>query len=143
ELFKNSQHWPKKVKIITHFYAPTEIESDPEQIKQVLWNLFLNASEAMPDGGSLHISTTLESETSPQGQRRVRITVRDTGSGFHDKAISHLFTPFFTTKDEGTGLGLAIVKRIIDGLKGEIYGSNHPEGGAEVTIVLPVSKLCL
>jgi two-component system sensor histidine kinase PilS (NtrC family) len=140
ELFKNSQHWPKKLKIITHFYGHTEIESDPEQIKQVLWNLFVNASEAMPGGGSLHISTTLESETSPQDQRRVRITVRDTGSGFHDKALSHLFTPFFTTKEEGTGLGLAIVKRIIDGLKGEIYGSNHAEGGAEVTIVLPVSN---
>ena len=65
-----------------------------------------------------------------------RITIRDTGAGFSKKALQHLFTPFFTTKEGGSGLGLATVKRIVEGLKGEVTGKNHPEGGAEVDIFL-------
>ena len=56
--------------------------------------------------------------------------------GFSKKALSHLFTPFFTTKEGGSGLGLAMVKRIVEGLKGKVYGKNHPDGGAEITILL-------
>ncbi|MCD6295534.1 MAG: PAS domain-containing sensor histidine kinase, partial [Deltaproteobacteria bacterium] len=65
--------------------------------------------------------------------------VRDTGSGFDEKALSQLFVPFFTTKEGGSGLGLATVKRIVEGLQGEVRGGNHPEGGAEVAISFPVS----
>jgi C4-dicarboxylate-specific signal transduction histidine kinase len=64
------------------------------------------------------------------------MTIRDTGKGFTEEAIQQLFTPFFTTKEGGSGLGLAIVKRTVEGLKGRVYGKNHPEGGAEITILL-------
>ena len=92
----------------------------------------------MPDGGSLHISTDLVEgqDLLEKGQKMRKITVRDTGQGFSKKALSHLFTPFFTTKEGGSGLGLAIIKRIVEGLGGEIYGRNHPDGGAEITILL-------
>ena len=63
--------------------------------------------------------------------RAGQCSVRDTGDGFGEKALSHLFLPFFTTKEKGSGLGLAIVKRIIDQLEGRISGTNRPEGGAE------------
>ena len=66
----------------------------------------------------------------------VKIIIRDTGKGFSQKALSQMFTPFFTTKDGGSGLGLAMVKRIVEGLQGKIYGENHPEGGAVVTLYL-------
>ncbi len=123
----------------TDFSRDIRVESDPEQIKQVLWNLFVNASEAMPDGGSLHIRTQVIHDRHVLGDNgtSVKITIRDTGEGFSEKALRHIFTPFFTTKDGGTGLGLAIVKRIMNGLKGEVYGKTHPEGGAEITIFLP------
>ncbi|MBN1626911.1 MAG: sensor histidine kinase, partial [Deltaproteobacteria bacterium] len=60
----------------------------------------------------------------------------DSGEGFSEKALSSIFTPFFTTKEGGSGLGLAIVNRIIGGLKGRVSGRNHPDGGAEITILL-------
>jgi two-component system sensor histidine kinase PilS (NtrC family) len=138
ELFRNTEKWRTKIEVETNFHEPVNIESDPEQIKQVLLNLFVNASEAMPGGGSLNITTDmveLEDGLEPE-QEMAKITIHDTGEGFSDTALRQLFTPFFTTKDGGTGLGLAIVKRIVEGLKGRVSGRSHPEGGAEITIVL-------
>jgi two-component system C4-dicarboxylate transport sensor histidine kinase DctB len=66
----------------------------------------------------------------------VRIVVRDNGRGFSEKALQYLFTPFFTTKEGGSGLGLAIVKRVVEGLGGTVYGANHPDGGAVITVLL-------
>jgi two-component system sensor histidine kinase PilS (NtrC family) len=139
ELFQNSKKWVSKMRVKTDFYKDIKVESDPEQIKQVLWNLFVNASEAMPDGGSLHIGTEVVHDGRVLGDNgtSVQITIRDTGEGFSEEALRHLFTPFYTTKDGGTGLGLAIVKRIVNGLKGEVYGKTLPKGGAEITIFLP------
>lgn len=138
ELFKNSRNWTNKMRVETNFTRNIRLYSDPEQVKQVLWNLFLNASEAMPEGGVLKVSADLVngSDSTEPGQEMVKITVRDTGEGFSNRALSHLFTPFFTTKQDGSGLGLAIVKGIVEGLKGKMYGKNHPEGGAEITILL-------
>ena len=133
ELFKNSGKWNNKMEIETHFEENIYLTSDPEQVKQVLWNIFLNAVDAMPEGGVLRIS--MDSITH-EGRKMVRISVRDSGKGFSKKAISQLFTPFYTTKEDGSGLGLAIVKRIVEGLKGSVYGGNYPEGGAEITVLL-------
>ncbi len=139
ELFKNSQQCMELIEIKTDFHEPLEIESDPEQIKQVLWNLFLNANEAMPDGGMLYVATGLKEDDPDHSGKRVKIVVRDTGKGFDKKALSQLFIPFFTTKEGGSGLGLATVKRIVEGLQGKVWGENHPHGGAEVTISIPLS----
>jgi two-component system sensor histidine kinase PilS (NtrC family) len=138
ELFKNSGNWTSRLRVETDFKQHIKLESDPEQIKQVLWNLFLNASEAMPNGGVVRVTAELveSDESSEPGQKMVRITVRDSGEGFSKNAVTHLFTPFFTTKEGGSGLGLATVKRIVEGLKGKVYGENHPEGGAQITILL-------
>jgi len=143
ELFKKSGKWTEKLAATTHFDSPIQMESDPEQIKQVLWNLFLNAIEAMPDGGSLHITTHLldDQNVHTNNGKMVEVKIRDTGEGFSDNTLSHLFTPFFTTKDEGSGLGLAIVKRIIEGLDGSVHGANHSDGGAEITILLHPSPM--
>jgi two-component system sensor histidine kinase PilS (NtrC family) len=138
DLFKNSGNWAEEMHVETRFQRPIRLESDPEQLKQVLWNLFLNAREAMPKGGELQISTDMVEghDLLEASQKVVKITVKDTGQGFSTKALSNLFTPFFTTKEGGSGLGLATVKRIIEGFKGKVYGENHPDGGAEITILL-------
>jgi len=141
ELFKNSHHWNGQMGVFTDFCDPIRLESDPEQIKQVLWNLFLNACQAMPEGGSFYVITQLNPDVSRPDRKRVEIIVRDTGSGFDDRVLNRAFTPFFTTKEEGSGLGLAIVKRILEGLQGEVFAKNHSEGGAEVSISLPISPL--
>jgi len=141
ELFRNSENWPGKMQVIVDFKKNIVLDSDPEQIKQILWNLLLNACEAMPKGGMVHVSADVSDggNRSEPRQEVVKMSVRDSGEGFTEKALLHLFTPFFTTKERGTGLGLATVKRIVDGLKGKITGQNHPDGGAEITILLQKS----
>jgi len=141
ELFKNSAKWTEKIRVEIQFHGSMKIESDPEQIKQVLWNLFLNAVEAMRGGGVLSVRTEFVNAAEPHGGARklAQITFRDTGEGFSSKALQFLFTPFFTTKEGGSGLGLAIVKRIVEGLKGRVSGKNHPDGGAEITVFLDPS----
>ena len=135
-LFKSSDRWNQDIKIRKEMDQDILMESDPDQIKQIFWNLFLNASDAMPDGGSLTISIRrLNSGPLPM----VQIEIKDTGKGFSDKALSNLFVPFFTTKKGGSGLGLAIVKRIVTNLKGTIEGGNRPGGGAYVRVCLPIS----
>ena len=136
-LFQNSQHWDDKIHISTNISSETTLVSDPELVKQVLWNLFVNAFEAMPQGGALQIMASKENGGEFQKQIAVKIQVRDTGKGFDESVMPHLFTPFWTTKDQGSGLGLAIVKRVVDTLRGKVFGENHPEGGAQVTILLP------
>ncbi len=137
ELFKNGQCWNENVSVVTHFNNSVMIESDPDQIKQVLWNLFLNACDAMPSGGTLDIVTKWVFEAPESARRNVAIIIRDTGGGFESKTLSKLFTPFFTTKEGGSGLGLATVKRIVDQLQGRVLGNNYPDGGAEIVIILP------
>ena len=139
KLMQNSQHWTKEMNVVTNFSRHIELESDPEQLNQILWNLFLNAAEAMTKGGSLNVITDLESDRPESDRKKVKVVIHDTGDGFSKKALSQLFIPFFTTKEGGSGLGLATVKRIVEGLQGEVTGSNHPEGGAKITILLPVS----
>lgn len=136
-LFKNGQRWNENVRVLTHFADSMIIESDPDQIKQVLWNLFLNACDAMPSGGTLDIVTKWVFEAPESSNRNVAIIIRDTGEGFELKTLSKLFTPFFTTKEGGSGLGLATVKRIVDQLQGRVSGNNYPGGGAEIVINLP------
>ncbi len=138
ELFKNSAKWTEKIRVEKEFHGSMNIESDPEQIKQVMWNLFLNAMDAMKGGGVLSVRTEFVNVPESYGgdRKMAQITFRDTGEGFSNKALQFLFTPFFTTKEGGSGLGLAIVKRIVEGLKGRVSGKNHPNGGAEVTVLI-------
>lgn len=137
ELLKNSGKWNNGIEVKTDLDEGSVLVSDPEQIKQVLWNIFLNAVDAIPNEGILFVSTkSINHDSKKHESDSIEIIVRDSGSGFSERSLSHLFTPFFTTKEGGSGLGLAIVKRIIENLKGEIYGRNHPEGGAEIKIVL-------
>jgi len=135
-LFKSSDRWNQDIKIKKELDQDILIESDPDQIKQIFWNLFLNAADAMPDGGTLTISIK-RLNSGPTSM--VQIEIKDTGKGFSDKALSNLFVPFFTTKKGGSGLGLAMVKRIVTNLKGIIEGGNRPGGGAYVKVCIPIS----
>jgi two-component system sensor histidine kinase PilS (NtrC family) len=138
-IFQNSQSWSSQLRVEKEFLTPLEIASDPRQLKQVLWNIFLNASEAMPKGGVIRVSTDKidhadRSGTTPES---VRIRVEDNGPGISPRVAKDMFKPFSTTKKGGSGLGLAIVKRIVEGLEGEVSGENLAHGGAAITIVLP------
>lgn len=92
----------------------------------VLMNLAINAIQAMPDGGRLHIRTVREpTESGIRG----RLYVEDTGIGFGPEVAAQIFTPLFTTKPDGTGLGLAVVKRIVDETGASIVVKSRPGQG--------------
>lgn len=138
ELFQNSQDCHPGTDFLTDLQKIPTVESDPDQLKQVLWNIFLNASEAMDGKGTLHIATSTDFKSYETERGQIKVVIRDTGKGFDEKDLPRVFLPFFTTKERGSGLGLAIVKRIVDSLDGKISGRNHPSGGAEITISLPI-----
>jgi len=105
---------------------------DPDRLKQVLLNLYLNAIEAM-DGEGV-VTVTLSRTGRDNG---IQITVSDTGPGIRQEDLPHLFDPYFTTKSSGTGLGLAIVHKIIESHNGEIQIKSRPGEGTTVTMVIP------
>lgn len=107
------------------------IKSDFNQMKQVLLNLFQNAIDATPSGGSIHIIT--ESD-----EASILVRFIDTGSGIAADNPDVIFEPFFTTKITGVGLGLANVRKIIKDHRGKIWAFNREEGGAEFVIKIPL-----
>jgi two-component system sensor histidine kinase PilS (NtrC family) len=140
-LFQNSQSWSEHLDVESKIMTPLTIKSDPHQLKQVFWNIFLNASEAMPKGGLIAISAHKEKNFtgSDESEESVRIKIEDNGPGLDPKIAQDIFKPFSTTKKDGSGLGLAIVKRIVEGLGGEVSGKNMVSKGARISIRLPVS----
>jgi signal transduction histidine kinase len=104
------------------------VVGDPDQLKQVIWNLGLNALQAMPMGGQLTFA--IRRHTSEYGPRWAAIELADTGRGMEPAEIERIFEPFYTTKPGGTGLGLAIAQKIIDNLGGRIEVVSHEGQGS-------------
>lgn len=119
--------------------APAEplwVTADANQLRQVVWNLFLNALQAMPNGGRLTIRLCEHSATS-DGGRVVEMMIGDTGQGIRAEDLRRMFLPFFTTKAGGSGLGLAIVHRIVEEHGGHVDVASEWEKGTRVLITLP------
>jgi signal transduction histidine kinase/ActR/RegA family two-component response regulator len=127
---------------------PAKVLADPTQIEQVVVNLAVNARDAMPEGGSLTISTRAVrlDRTSLPGEHaslvpgpHVMLEVKDTGMGMSDEIQSHAFEPFFTTKEKrkGTGLGLSTVYGIVNQSSGHILLDSRPGYGSTFRIYLP------
>jgi two-component system, NtrC family, sensor histidine kinase HydH len=96
---------------------------DPEQIKQVLLNILINALQVQPNGGRIEIRTRNE------GSETV-ISIRDTGPGISQEDLDRIFDPFFTTKEDGTGLGLSISYQLVQNNGGRIHVTSPPGAGA-------------
>lgn len=128
-------------KELQHSYVNVDCTWDPavplivvnaDYLKQVFLNLVINAIDAMPNGGTLSIRTTLDSEN-------VSIEFTDTGTGMPQEIMARLFEPFFTTKAHGSGLGLSISYGIIQEHDGQILVQSEVGKGTTFTIVLPVT----
>lgn len=123
----------KDISINVNFADETgPLITDPDRINQVLLNLFLNAIEAMEQGGTLSVGLS-----GGNGKSRMIIRIADTGKGISEKDLPHIFDPYFTTKQSGTGIGLAIVHNIVEAHNGEIEVNSKEGEGTEFTIVLP------
>ena len=107
---------------------------DPQQLKQVFLNLFLNAADALADGGTITLKTRHDAQT-----QKIVIQLQDTGKGIPAELVDKVFQPFFTTKVKGTGLGLAVSKRLVEDNGGSIRVENNVAGGVTFTITLPAN----
>jgi signal transduction histidine kinase len=122
-LLRRDDRCPPSIDFERRFDATlAPVMADRDQLRQVFWNLLLNAAQAMRQGGTL----TIETRRAPDS---VEVTVRDTGPGIPANILPRLFEPFVTSKSGGTGLGLAIVRRIIEDHGGRITVSAHDGEG--------------
>lgn len=111
---------------------------DGDQFRQVLWNLFVNAAEAMTGAGTITFRALISGGGSvPQNGYPVLLTIADTGDGMDESELQRLFEPFHSTKPGGSGLGLAMVYRVIEAHGGRIRVSSVKGQGTEFTISLP------
>jgi two-component system sensor histidine kinase PilS (NtrC family) len=117
-------------------------DCDVESVKQVFWNLLLNAAQSMPDGGEIRIAVkpvTSEWEISS----RCLITFADTGIGIPNDSLEKIFEPFYTSKEGGTGLGLPLVQKVIESHDGAITVQSEVGKGTVFSILLPIYPIAL
>lgn len=116
------------------------VEASASELEQVFLNLFLNALDAMPEGGILAVAAPREGARLADGAPAVQIVVADTGPGIAEDVRDRVFDPFFTTKDEGrgSGLGLAVCQGIVRSHGGEIEVGGAPGRGARFAVRLPL-----
>ena len=126
------------------------ITADKSQVHQVLLNLCVNARDAMPDGGTLTLATSItagaeltEMFTGVTAESYACIRVRDTGIGMSRQVKSHIFEPFFTTKQrgKGTGLGLSVVYGVVNNHRGFVQVESEPGAGTSFIVYLPVKHV--
>jgi len=121
-----------KLKQVRNKVDEKKVEVDPDQMKQVILNILLNAIEAQGEDGVIFLEGVAQGDF-------IGFAVSDEGPGIKLDAFPYIYDPFFTTKEKGTGLGLSVVHRILDQHGGKINTSNRSERGARVEILLPLS----
>ena len=112
------------------------VYADPDLTQQVFLNLCLNAVQAMPQGGELHVATGVRRYRTRRSM--VDVSFRDSGLGIPKELMERIFDPFFTTRSMGTGLGLPISVQIVREVGGVITAKNNPTGGATLRVSFPV-----
>jgi len=150
---------PDHIEIDIQSPPGASLRADPDQLRQVLWNLANNAIQAMPDGGRLEISAGAAPDLPAQdgaasrrneqggagssedaGRLSMEIVLRDDGEGMSEELQERIFEPFFTTKKEGSGLGLATVDRIIESHGGALLVESREGVGTTFRVRLPGSE---
>lgn len=139
DLFQN--HAKKSDSLHTELECPANLDIllDTKLLHQVLWNLLINAAQAMPDGGKVNIIVEpikIKRDSIPESG--IGITISDTGPGIPQEIQDKIFAPFFTTKEYGTGLGLAIAYRSVESMGGVIKFTTREGRGTSFIIELPV-----
>jgi two-component system sensor histidine kinase HydH len=122
------------IRVIKHIDPELPLlDADLGRLTQVLLNLYINAIQAMKNGGELRV------QAGKKGSNLI-ISVSDTGQGIGIEEQKHIFDPYFTTKNQGTGLGLAIAYKIVENHNGSIQVKSREKSGTTVSLVLPIKK---
>jgi len=127
---------PTRVQVVENYSPLPAIECNPSQLNQVFLNLITNAAQAIPDEGTITISSTVD-------KKRIRVDVADTGGGIPEDVLPHIFDNFYTTKPagEGTGLGLPIARTIVTEHGGEIKVASGTGKGTTFSVFLPLQPM--
>lgn len=126
---------PANLKVAREYGDTLPTRADPQRLRQAIWNLCLNAVQAMPDGGELRVGARSLRERAG----RLQISITDTGQGIADSDLPHIFEPFFSTKSEGSGIGLALVYRVVEEHGGSIEVRSRVGEGTTFTLTLSAS----
>jgi two-component system sensor histidine kinase PilS (NtrC family) len=149
DLFTHSASFRDGIRILRpNGHEEIRAPIDPNQMKQVFWNLFINAAQSMSHGGEIKVQLgkgnawglgSLSLLSQLKGMDWIKISIIDSGSGIAPEEKEKIFEPFFTTKENGTGLGLSIVHRIIENHNGLIKVDSELGKGSTFTLFLPAS----
>lgn len=129
ELFKKNGCCQGRITVDQDLASEVWTEMDPKHSRQILWNLLLNAAQAINGTGTIQVSLKIAEDM-------VQVTVKDTGCGMSEKNISKIFNPFFTTKAHGTGLGLSIVHRLLESYNGRLDVQSQQGQGSTFNLYL-------
>jgi len=112
----------------------SQVQADEDQVRQVLMNVIINATQAIPKKGEIKIKTE---KALLKGEPAMKLIIEDSGIGIPEKDFNQIFDPFFSTKDKGFGLGLSIVYKLIEAHQGEIKVESKEGEGTKFVIFLP------
>ncbi len=132
DLFEQAPQRSRRIRLVRNIDPKLVLHIDPSHLHQVLWNLLLNAAEAIQDEETGNIVVSASAQ-----KQGIVIEVSDTGAGIPRERLAQIFDPFFTTKTEGTGLGLSIVHRILEQYGGRIEVISDQHSGTTMKIVFP------
>jgi two-component system sensor histidine kinase PilS (NtrC family) len=125
---------PAELKVIREYGEKLPARVDPQQVRQAIWNLCINAVQAMPEGGELRVGGRVVPGGGPP---RLQLWISDTGQGIAETDLPQIFEPFFSTKAEGSGIGLALVYRVVQDHGGQIEVRSQPGTGTSFMLILP------
>ena len=128
----NNELVQRHVEVERHYGGPEKVLGDPQQLKQVFLNLFINSLDAMNGAGWLEVRSKVD-------RSELVVTITDNGAGIVPKDLPHVFEPFYTTKPTGTGLGLAVIQSIVREHGGRITVESPPGQGTSFTLRLPIA----
>lgn len=123
----------KNVSIIRMFHPVPRVRANAAEMRRIFTNLILNAIDAMPGGGTLMVGCE-------QVDGKVHAFVEDTGTGISQESRSHIFEPYYTTKNKGTGLGLSSALKVVHAQQGDITFTSKPGTGTRFTVELPAAS---
>jgi two-component system sensor histidine kinase PilS (NtrC family) len=129
ELFRKNGIWQNKITVVQNLAPEVWTEMDSKHTHQIMWNLLLNAAEAIDETGTIRVSSKVVEDM-------VQVTVKDDGCGMSNETVSNIFDPFFTTKTNGTGLGLSVVYRLLEAYNGRMEVQSEQGQGSTFTIYL-------
>ena len=129
-LFRQDSCYNERIELRTDITPFLWVRMDPTHLRQVIWNLLMNAAEAIEESGMITLAAV------PVKGEKIKVIITDTGCGISPEALPLIFDPFYTTKPEGTGLGLSIVHRILETYGSRLDVETTPGKGTSLSFML-------